>query len=889
MSKVRVYEVARELGLDNQELIRRVGTLGIQVKNHMSVLEPAEVERVKRALDKSRVEATVEEHIRPTVTRRRSKRAEEEAAAEAARPEPTVVAPVRRAPRPDAPVAPVAAAPRPVEAKAPSEPAVARPEPKPEPVPESRPAPAPAPEPVVAKAEPEPRRVEAIAPPPPPPQPEPEPVVAKPAPVPSVAPAVEPEPMEAREERPSQIPASDDRGSLPPGVKRRGNTVAPPPGAGPRKVLTPEERRRIVEEHQASRPRRREIRNRSSIGPQARPQARGKRQRQLVPGRKPQAPTITTPGAQKRRIRIEDQIQLQALAQRMSLKATDLLMKLMQMGVQGVHINSTLDADTAILIADEFGYEVENVAQSIDEVVGDARGEFEDREEDREVKPPVVTIMGHVDHGKTSLLDKIRSANVAAGEAGGITQHISAFRVPTPKGEVVFLDTPGHEAFTSMRARGAQATDVVVLVVAADDGVMPQTREAVSHALAAEVPIVVAVNKIDKPDAQSDRVMNELASLGLTPEEWGGETIYVPTSAITGQGIEDLLESLAVQAEILELRCNPKIPAEGVVLEARLDKGRGVVANVLVQDGTLSTGDYVVAGTAWGRVRALTDDRGRQLKSAPPATPVELLGLDQLPSSGEKVYMVTTAKKAQEVAEANRAKVAIRPSVIAPRGLEQLQQMMRSGAQQELQIVLKADVHGSSEALRKSLEDLSTDKVRVKIVQSGVGGITENDVMLASASDGVCIVLGFNVRPQGKASSMAKENGVEIRTYSIIYEAIDDVKLAMAGLLAPKLVERELGKAEVRETFSIPKVGTIAGCMVQEGKIVRAARARLVRDGVVVWTGKLGSLRRFKDDAKEVAQGFECGIGLEGYNDLKSGDIIECFDHEEVAATLDDH
>ncbi|MCB9619552.1 MAG: translation initiation factor IF-2 [Sandaracinus sp.] len=909
MSKVRVYEVARELGLDNQELIRRVGTLGIQVKNHMSVLEPAEVERVKRALDKSRVEDTVEEQIRPTVTRRRSKRADDEAAqAEASRPEPAIVAPVRRAPRPDAasvvapsrpeaksePVAakaePVVEAERRVMPEPKPEPVVeAKSEPKPEPVEaERRVSPEPKPEPVVeAKPEPEPapRRVEAIAPPPPPAEPEPEPVVAKVEPKSEPA----PEPVEAREDRASQIPAADERlGSLPPGVKRRGNTVAPPPGAGPRKVLTPEERRRIVEEHQASRPRRREIRNRSSIGPQARPQARGKR-RQLAPGRKPQAPQITTPGAQKRRIRIEDQIQLQALAQRMSLKATDLLMKLMQMGVQGVHINSTLDADTAILIADEFGYEVENVAQSIDEVVGDARGEFEDLDEDREVKAPVVTIMGHVDHGKTSLLDKIRSANVAAGEAGGITQHISAFRVETPKGEVVFLDTPGHEAFTSMRARGAQATDVVVLVVAADDGVMPQTREAASHAQAAEVPIIVAVNKIDKPDAQSERVMNELAALGLTPEEWGGDTIYVPTSAITGQGIDDLLESLAVQAEVLELRCNPKIPAEGVVLEARLDKGRGVVANVLVQDGTLSTGDYVVAGTAWGRVRALTDDRGRMLKSAPPATPVELLGLDQLPSSGEKVYMVTTAKKAQEVAEANRQKVAIRPSVMAPRGLEQLQQMMRSGAQQELQIVLKADVHGSSEALRKSLEDLSTDKVRVKIVQSGVGGITENDVMLASASDGVCIVLGFNVRPQGKASSMAKENGVEIRTYSIIYEAIDDVKLAMAGLLAPKLVERELGKAEVRETFSIPKIGTIAGCMVQEGKIVRSARARLVRDGVVVWTGKLGSLRRFKDDAKEVAQGFECGIGLEGFNDLKNGDIIECFDHEEVAATLEDH
>ncbi|MBX3251090.1 MAG: translation initiation factor IF-2, partial [Myxococcales bacterium] len=704
--------------------------------------------------------------------------------------------------------------------------------------------------------------------------------------------AAEPTPEERPAARAESEPASasDDGGqSLPPGVIRRANTVAPPPGAGPRKVLTPEERRKIVEEHQAARPaRRREIRNRSSIGPQARPQARGKR-RQLQPGRKPQKTEITTPSAAKRRIRIEDQIQLQALAQRMSLKATDLLMKLMQMGVGGVHINSTLDADTAVLIADEFGYEVENVAQTIDDVVEDARGEFEDREEDRTVRPPVVTIMGHVDHGKTSLLDKIRSANVAAGEAGGITQHISAFRVETSRGTVVFLDTPGHQAFTAMRARGAQATDIVVLVCAADDGVMPQTREAVSHAQAAEVPIVVAMNKIDKPDASPERVMNELASLGLTPEEWGGDTIYIPTSALTGQGIDQLLESLSITAEVLELRCNPKVPAEGTVLEARLDRGRGVVANVLVEDGTLSTGDFVVAGTAWGRVRAMTDDRGRQLKSAGPSTPVELLGLDQLPDAGEKVYMVTTAKKAQEVAEANRAKIVARPAAAQPRGLEQLQAMMKSGEQEELQVVLKSDVHGSAEALRKSLEDLSTDKVRVKIVHSGVGGITENDVMLAGASEGVCIVIGFNVRPQGKASSMAKEAGVEVRTYTIIYEAIDDVKAAMAGLLAPKLVERELGKAEVRQTFSIPKIGTIAGCMVTEGKMVRAARARLVRDGVVLWTGKLSSLRRFKDDAKEVTHGYECGIGLEGYNDLKELDIIECFHHEEVAATLDDN
>ncbi|MEM1417604.1 MAG: translation initiation factor IF-2, partial [Myxococcota bacterium] len=674
--------------------------------------------------------------------------------------------------------------------------------------------------------------------------------------------------------------------TLPPGVQKRGSTHQ----AGPkRRQLTAEERQRIVAEHQASRPaprRRREV-SRASIGP-GRPQGRG-RGRRMKAGVKPKQTQITVPSAQKRKIRIEETIGLQTLAQRMSMKATDLLMQLMQMGQGGIHINSTLDAETAAIIASDFGYEVEDVARSKEEVVVDARGDFDNREEDQITRAPVVTIMGHVDHGKTSLLDKIRSANVAEGEAGGITQHISSFRVKTKKGPVVFLDTPGHAAFTEMRARGAQATDVVILVTAADDGVMPQTREAASHAKDAEVPIIVAVNKIDKPQANPEQVMNELAAIDLRPEEWGGETMYVQTSAISGQGIDELLEGVVLTSEILELKANPKIPAEGVVLEAKLDRGRGVVANVLIRDGSVSTGDFVVAGRAYGRVRALTDDKGKKLKSAGPATPVELLGLDELPEAGDKVYKVTDAKKAQEVAESNKQKTQAGPVTRGgPSGLERLQQLMKEGEQQELRIVLKADVQGSIEALAKALDDLSTEKVRVNVVHKAVGGITENDVMLAGASEGPKIVLGFNVRPQGKASAMAKKSEVEIRTYNVIYEAIDDVKAAMAGLLAPKLVENDLGKAEVRQTFSIPKIGMIAGCMVVEGKMLRSGKARLVREGIVVWTGSMASLRRFKESVAEVAQGFECGIGLENYNDIKEGDVIECFEVQEVAASLDE-
>ena len=833
MSKVRVYEVARELGVENRDLIQRIATLGIQVRNHMSVLDPVEVDRIKRSLGRDRSEAMVEERIRPTVVRRKRRKKTEE-------PEAEVVE---------------ATAPGPVVAAQPAELAPA--------------VPTPAREPEVVAPEP-----------------------AEPAPV-SVAAAP---PQEQREVEPTPVPkpagppaepGEQERfahDALPPGVMRRGKAKAP--SATP---LSEGARRRIVAEHAAQReqhaPRRREIRGRSSIGPTGRPQGRPGKKR-LQPGKKPKQTEITVPSAQKRVIRIDDNVQLQTLAQRMSLKATDVLMKLMELGVSGVHINSTLDADTAAVLAGEFNYEVENVARSEDELVGDARGEFEDKVDDRGHRPPVVTVMGHVDHGKTSLLDKIRQADVVAGEAGGITQHIGAYRVDTDRGTVVFLDTPGHEAFTAMRARGAQATDIVILVVAADDGVMPQTKEAVAHAQAAKVPIVVAVNKIDKPEANADTIKNELAALGLQPEDWGGETIFIPCSAITGEGVDSLLENVLLQAELLELSANPNIPAEGVVLEAYLDRGRGPVANVLIRDGSLDAGDYVVAGSSWGRVRAMTDDRGNQLSNAGPATPVEVLGLAELPAAGDLFYQVTDQRKAQQVAGARKKPGA---TVAAPaaglRGLDQFQALMQSGEVQELRLVVKADVQGSVEALHGALTDLATEKVKVNVIHTGVGGITENDVMLASASQ--AIVLGFNVRPQGKASSTAKKQSVEIRTYSVIYEAIDEVKAAMKGLLAPTIVQEDLGKAEVRQTFGIPKIGTIAGCMVLEGKINRGAKARLVRDGVVVWEGSMGSLRRFKEDTKEVQSGMECGIGLQGFNDIKEQDIIECYQEKQVEATLE--
>jgi translation initiation factor IF-2 len=881
MNKTRVYEVARELGMENRELLTKLASLGIQVRNHMSSIDVADADRVKRALEKDKQQNVVEERIRPTVVRRRVKKkpAPEapapQAKAEAAAAEPKVA---RRAASQARPAADKPAAAKPAAAKAPAE------------APRSEPA-APSAEAASPEAAPAPQETEPATEPARPAAEE-QPAAAKPAPEPAPEPRPEPpkappEPPPPPARRPAQLSYAERLGAsdLPPGVVARGNQVATP--AAP---LSDAARSRIVNEHARRQatgpaPRRREL-VRSALGPTGRQQQqRGRpgRARKMAPGKKGQKTEITTPSAAKRVIRIEDQISLQVLAQRMSLKATDVLGKLMQMGMTGVMINSNLDADTAGILASEFGFEVENVAVTEDDLIKDARGEFEDEAEDRQARPPVVTVMGHVDHGKTSLLDRIRRTDVVAGESGGITQHLGAYRVDSKKGTVVFLDTPGHAAFTEMRARGANATDVVILVVAADDGVMPQTKEAIQHSKAAEVPIVVAVNKCDKEDARPEVVMRDLAAEGLQPEEWGGDTMFYNVSAATGEGIDKLLDAVLLQSEMAELSANPKVPAEGVILEAYLDKGRGPVANVLVQNGTLQTGEAVVAGSAHGKIRAMTDDRGKQIAKAGPSTPVELLGLSEVPETGDSFYVVTDVKQAQQIAERRKKPSKAPVAAGGKAGLEALYDKMREGDKEELNLVVKADVQGSAEALVKALTELSTDKVKVNVVLSGAGGITENDVMLASASN--AIVIGFHVRPTGGATKTAKAEQVEIRTYSIIYEAVDAVKSAMLGLLKPEYKEVALGKAEVRATFSIPR-GTIAGCMVVDGKIVRNAKARLVRDSVQVWEGTIKSLRRVKDDVKEVPNGMECGIGLENFNDIKEHDVIECFELEEVSVEL---
>ncbi|MBG3877284.1 translation initiation factor IF-2, partial [Desulfovibrio oxamicus] len=600
-------------------------------------------------------------------------------------------------------------------------------------------------------------------------------------------------------------------------------------------------------------------------------------------GRDMKAATATQPlKAAKRKIKVEEAIRVADMAHQMGLKSTEIIKVLFGLGVMAT-INQSLDIETATLVASEFGYEVEKVGFSEDDYLIPKE---EDAPETMQHRPPVVTIMGHVDHGKTSLLDAIRKTNVTMGEAGGITQHIGAYHVTTKKGEIVFLDTPGHEAFTAMRARGAQVTDIVVLVVAADDGVMEQTREAVNHSKAAGVPIMVAVNKMDKEGANPERVQRELAEMGLVSEAWGGDTVFSHVSAKTRQGLDELLELLALQAEILELKANPDKPARGHIVEAKLDKGRGPVATVLIQEGTLKQGDTFVCGVFSGRVRAMFNDQGKKVKEAGPAMPVEVQGFEGVPEAGEEFVCVTDEKLARRIAETRAVKQ--REKELARESKVTLETFLsRRVDDQEalvLNLVVKSDVQGSLEAISEALRKLSTEKVRINIIHGGAGAISESDILLASASD--AIIIGFNVRPTAKVKDIAEQENVDIRFYDIIYKLVDEVKSAMEGMLAPVQREVYLGQVEVRQTFSVPKVGTIAGCHVADGKITRNAGVRLLRDGVVVYTGKITSLKRFKDDMKEVMKGYECGVGLENFNDIKIGDIIEAFEMVEEAATL---
>ncbi len=590
-------------------------------------------------------------------------------------------------------------------------------------------------------------------------------------------------------------------------------------------------------------------------------------------------PPAPTPVEVRRElIRVHESVTVGELAEKMRRKSGEVIKALVDLGVMAT-LNELLDPTAAKLVADKFNVDVE-----IRSVEGDVVDEEDLDPSQLALRPPVVTVMGHVDHGKTSLLDAIRKSKVAEKEFGGITQHIGAYQVTTSHGKVTFLDTPGHEAFTAMRARGAQATDIVILVVAADDGVMPQTEEAINHARAANVPIIVAVNKIDKPEADADRVKRELSNLNLVPEEWGGQTIFVPTSAKRGTGIDQLLEMTALQSEILELKANAGRAAKGVIIEGRLDRGRGPVATALIQNGTLKEGDAVVVGSYSGRVRSLIDPSGKKVKTAGPSDPVEIQGLSGVPAAGDVLVAVSDERKARQIATMRLERDKAKGKTTTRITLEGLQKQIQTGEVKELRLILKADVQGSVGALAESLERLSTDEVKLKVIHSSVGMITESDVMLASASN--AIVLGFNVKAEPKAASQAQANGVDIRNYNVIYEAINDLKAALAGLLAPEIRETALGRAQVRQIFVISKLGPICGSYVSEGKIVRAARVRVRRGEEVFGQGTVGSLKRFKDEVREVLAGLECGIGVDGVNGIQPGDILEVYTSEEVARTL---
>jgi translation initiation factor IF-2 len=906
MSKIRVYDLAKKLGMENKELVEKLGQAGIEVKNHMSVLEDADVRKFEESRSEAVPEAKApevevqEKRIGSGLIRRRSKVkkvaveeppaeevavAEEQPAEPVAEPAEVISAPVAETVE-QAAVAPEPAVeeavkPEPVEKEAPAaevvEPAEAEPQAAaPEETVDEKPA-AEVTEPSEAKAVPAAKVQKAEA--------KPKASTSRAKILGRVELPQKPAPQPRKKAAPAPAKKRADRPARP----ERPRTAEMPP-------MAPPDPDALAKEGRSKKKRK----GKSDFGGAAdggRPTRRKDKREVYEPdrtdryrkGRKASRPAkkteITVSKAIKRKIRISDVITVGELAKRMGVKANDLIKELMAQG-QMVTINHPLDYESAAILAAEFQYEVENVAFDEETILAHADIELDkEKPELLKPRPPVVTIMGHVDHGKTSLLDAIREANVTEGEAGGITQHIGAYDVDLDGRKITFLDTPGHEAFTSMRARGAQVTDIVILVVAADDGVMPQTKEAINHSKAAGVPIIVAVNKIDKPGANPDRVKQELAELDLLPEDWGGETIFVEVSAKEHTNIDQLLEMVLLQAEVMELKADPEKRAQGTVVEARLDKGRGPVSTVLVQHGTLHIGDPLVAGLHYGRVRSMTDDRGRTVKEAGPSVPVEVTGLSGVPSAGDSFHSLEDEKTAKDVVQHRQQKS--REAELAKSSkisLDQLYARLQEGDVKELKIIIKADVQGSVEAVADSLSKLSTDACRLLVTHSGVGGISETDISLATASD--AIVLGFNVRPAPKAAAMAELEGVDIRLYSVIYDAVNDIKSAMEGLLEPTLVEEDLGRAEVREIFHVTKVGTIAGCYVTSGKILRNASARLLRDDVVIWTGKLDSLRRFKDDVKEVATGYECGIGLENYNDIKPGDVIEAFEVKEVKTSL---
>jgi len=833
-SRIKVIDLAKELGVTSKDLIQALEALGRKSMRTQSLLDGDTVRELRVKLGRGR---ELPEEPKP-------KRAK------AAAKEPKAPAAKKKATEEKAPAEKVAAKKGPAKKVTELKEVVAvAPPPAPAPAPPKPVEVKPAPPKVEVKppAVPKPREAAKVVPfrpaAPPPPAAPPRKVATAPAAPPPVRRAP-PSPLERRV-APAAPPAAPARPAavvVTPQPAAGGPPLAPP--VGPPKV---------------------------AAAPPPKPAAAGP---------VPPAPVEPAPPIEVKRelIRLGESITVGELAQAMRRKSGEVIKALVEMGVMAT-VNEILDPTAAKLVADKFSFDVE-----VRTLEGEELREEEVDPSQLHLRSPVVTVMGHVDHGKTSLLDAIRRTKVAEKEFGGITQHIGAYQVDTSHGKVTFLDTPGHEAFTAMRARGAQVTDIVILVVAADDGVMPQTVEAVNHAKAANVPIIVAVNKIDKPGADPERVRRELSNLGLVPEAWGGQTIYVETSAKKGTGIESLLEMTALQAEILELKANPNRAGKGAIIEGRLDKGRGPVATVLIQQGTLKEGDAVVVGQHSGRVRAMFSHLGKKVRAAGPSDPVEILGLSGVPQAGDTLVAVEDERKARQIATLRHDRERQRAKGITRVTLQDLHQQIETGEVKELRLILKADVGGSVEALTESLEGLSTDQVKLKVIHGSVGTITESDVMLASASN--AIVLGFNVKPEPKAATQAQADGVDVRTYNVIYEAINDVRAALSGLLAPEIREVALGKAQVRQLFPISKLGTILGSYVTEGKIQRGAKVRVKRDGTLVGEGTLSSLKRFKDDVREVLQGLECGIAVDGVSGVQVGDVIEAYTTEEVARTL---
>jgi translation initiation factor IF-2 len=901
MTKKRVYELAKDLGIDSKDLISRLERLGIAVKSHSSTLEDTDLEKIQNDLLSDEPHEMVEQRIKSTVIRRRAVRpaieevkpkpVEEEIPVKleeekidtvipkevkkekvvSGEAQPKMTSPVEATPKISIPEEAI-----PIEAAKPEEPLVEKGG-------EIQKIPADIAEDISKKHK---KKIE---------------VVEKKPVQPVITPPASPEVKEApkREEKKAEIPpqipketAAEIKKELPkrPELKIV-KEITPPKGvekpvkwdAEKAKIKGKKSVEVVMEELPSARKKafikkfvdkkdRREDSDREERTSKWRD---GKRH----VATKMKKPVITVPKAIKRRIKVGEIVTVGELAKKMGVKASEVINKLIGLGMM-VTINQSIECDAATLIAGEFGYQVEAVGTEYDE----SFQKVDQSSENLKSRAPVVTIMGHVDHGKTSLLDAIRRTNVIAGEVGGITQAIGAYHVHIKDRDIVFLDTPGHEAFTAMRARGALVTDIVVLVVAADDGVKDQTIEAINHARVAEVPMIVAINKIDKPGADPGRIKQVLADYNLLSEEWGGETIYCEVSAKKKEGIEELLEMILLQADVMDLQADPTLPARGIIIEAKLDRGRGPVATVLIQEGTLREGDAFVSKTEFGKTRALINDQGLRVKEAGPSMPVEVIGFSRVPQVSAEFIGVEDEKKARSIGEywirKERERELSKSSKIT---LEQLYQKIKEGVK-ELNVIIKGDVQGSIEALNEALNKLSTPDIKVRIIHSSTGTITETDVMLASASN--AIVIGFNVRPDSRVVDIAEQEGIEIKLYDIIYDVIGDMKAAMEGLLEPIYKETDIGRAEVRELFKVPKVGTIAGSYVTEGKITRNANLRLVRDGVLIYNSKANSLRRFKDDVKEVSAGFECGIGIEGFNDIRMGDIIEAYVNEKVERKL---